>query len=298
MKRFVLLIAASVLASAGSVLAADFAVADELIENSRGGASQVVLYYPEAGDGIPLVVMAHGHGGELTEAGGFDAVAERLAQAGVASVRVQFPGSGSSTEEFTVNNLPNMLDDLEAARTWALGTSPAADSLDAANTGILGYSMGGRLAMLAAGGGDAYNVVALWAPAATNGVNSLHNLFGSEDAFLRAWAEAELDGQYDFVTPWGGVQTLSRAWFDELAASEPETVFADFTGPVFVAWGDEDVIVEPAVAAAAVAAAGSDDVTTEVIEGADHGFGFFDGFTEQSEQVVDLTVSWLLEQLR
>lgn len=275
-------------------------IINEEIPNLRGGTSEIMLYYPdEPGTVFPLVVMAHGHGGELTEAGGFDAVAEGLVKAGIASVRIQFPGSGSSSESFTVNTISNMLDDLQTALDYALEDSAAATQLDAEAIAILGYSMGGRLAMLATAENPIYQAVALWAPAATDGVSSLYNLFGGADAFRAAWAEAELDGQHVFTTPWGGTQELSLAWFDELAASTPATAFAGFTGPVFVLYGDEDVVVDPAVArSAATAAVNSVEVTAVTIGGADHGFGFFDGFTKESEETVHETVNWLTEQLQ
>lgn len=274
-------------------------VINEQVPNHRGGTSEVVINYPDAVDtAVPLVVMAHGHGGELTEAGGFDAVAEGLADAGIATVRIQFPGSGSSSESFLVNTFSNMLDDLQVAVDYALEESAVAGQLDAGRVAILGYSMGGRLAMVAAGENPLYKAVALWAPAATDGVSSMYNLFGGAEAFRTAWAEAELNGQHDFVTPWGGTQELSRAWFDELDASTPATAFAQFSGPVLVVYGDKDEIVDPAVAtSAATAAVSSAQVVTVTIAGADHGFGFFDGFTQQSEETVGETVNWLIEQL-
>lgn len=83
-----------------------------------------------------------------------------------------------------------------------------------------------------------------------------------------------------------------------MAASTPATAFAGFTGPVLVLYGDEDVVVDPAVArSAATAAVNSTEVSVVTIGGADHGFGFFDGFTQQSEITVRETVEWFIEQL-
>jgi len=64
--------------------------------------------------------MAHGHGGNRDEAGGFTRMAEALAQRGIASVRMDFPGCGDSQEPFTQNNLGNMVKDLLAARDFAI----------------------------------------------------------------------------------------------------------------------------------------------------------------------------------
>lgn len=73
-------------------------------------------------------------------------------------MRVQLPGSGSNRESFTVNSVSNMLADLQTALDYALNESDAASQLDAGAVGTLGYSMGGRLAMLAAAENPLYQV--------------------------------------------------------------------------------------------------------------------------------------------
>ena len=79
-----------------------------------------ILTLPEASGKVPLVVMAHGHGGSKEEAGGFTAIAEALAREGIASIRMDFPGCGASAEPFTANTVSAMLADFEAARVYAV----------------------------------------------------------------------------------------------------------------------------------------------------------------------------------
>ena len=78
---------------------------------SRGVAVPVTYVTPVVSDGqqVPLVVMAHGHGGSRQEGGGYQMVAEAMARNGIASIRMDFPGCGDSSESFTNNNLSNML---------------------------------------------------------------------------------------------------------------------------------------------------------------------------------------------
>ena len=93
-----------------------------------------------------LFRSAHGHGGTKDENGGFTAIAETLAARGIATIRMDFPGSGASTEPFIQNNLTNMIADVAAARAYAIASAP----IDTKAIGIFGYSMGGRVAILSA----------------------------------------------------------------------------------------------------------------------------------------------------
>jgi len=79
-----------------------------------------IFTVPRVAGKYPLVVMAHGHGGTKDENGGFTAIAETLAARGIATIRMDFPGSGASTEPFIQNNLTNMIADVAAARAYAI----------------------------------------------------------------------------------------------------------------------------------------------------------------------------------
>ena len=86
-----------------------------LLVPSRGVNVPAVFTVPEKAGSLPLVVMAHGHGGSKEENGGFTAIAEALAARGVASVRMALPGCGASSEPFTANTVSSICSlDLEA----------------------------------------------------------------------------------------------------------------------------------------------------------------------------------------
>ena len=94
------------------------------------------------GEELPLVVLCHGFTGSRSGDGHFALLAADLAAQGIATVRLDFPGCGNSTEPFTAYTLSNMTDDVESAITYMQQT------YGTGRTALVGHSMGGRLASL------------------------------------------------------------------------------------------------------------------------------------------------------
>ena len=67
---------------------------------SRGVSIPATMVIPprKPEQALPLVLLLHGHGGTREEAGAFTRVAAELAARGIASIRMDFPGCGDSTE--------------------------------------------------------------------------------------------------------------------------------------------------------------------------------------------------------
>lgn len=239
---------------------------------SRGVQIPATFSMPEIEDGktTPLVVLVHGHGGSRQENGGFTELAALLAEIGIASVRMDFPGCGESTEAFIHNNITNMLHDIDASLAYAI----AQPGIDSGRVGILGYSMGGRLAMLSAS--ERYAAMALWAPVAKNGAEPMVDYLGGREAYDRTRAVAKAEGFVRFVTPWGAEQELGWQWFEDMESSSPLTAINDYRGAVLILHGLDDRAVTPDNSEAAEkAASGTRETTLIRLEGADHGFGFF-----------------------
>lgn len=268
---------------------------DSTIE-SRGIAMPVTLVTPALGAGqrAPLVVMAHGHGGSRQEGGGFKLLAEALAARGIASIRMDFPGCGDSTEPFTNNNLGNMLLDLEAARAYAAGLP----TIDGDRLGLLGYSMGGRVAVLAAAQNPGYRAMVAWTPALNDGAVREALEFGGEEAYRELRERARANGMVEYTTRWGTTLQLGYRWFTDLENTRPLESLRSFTGPLLVLYGDQDDVVPPDVSEAAIAAASnSSEVLRRVIKGANHGLGFYTNEPSIAADVVATTASFFSERL-
>jgi dienelactone hydrolase len=238
--------------------------------------------------------MAHGHGGTRNEAGGFTSVAEGLAARGVATIRMDFPGCGDSTESFTHNNLTNMLTDIQASRDYALAQS----HIDADRVGLLGFSMGGRMVLMLSSTEFDYKAIATWAPAGAHGSDTEIDFTGGPQAYARLRDTANAEGYVDFTTVWGQHQQLGAQWFADLEQSNPMDAIRNFEGALLVLYGDLDEVVPPRIPEAVIAAAtSSNEVVRHVVIGAGHGLGLFNDKPELTAEAVAATVGFLSGRL-
>ncbi len=263
---------------------------------SRGVDIPLTLTLPEVAPGarVPLVMLVHGHGGSRQENGGFTELASMLATAGIASVRMDFPGCGDSTEAFIHNNITNMLHDIDASLEFSL----AQPGIDSGRVGVLGYSMGGRLAMLAVDDEPAYRAVVLWAPVSLYGGKSMHDFFGGKAEYDEIRDEALKQGQVQFTTSWEQEQQLGRKFFDDLERSQPLDTISRFRGDLLVLHGTADRAVHVNNGRiASQAALATDSAELVLIDGAGHDFGFYTADPDTRALVLDRTVSFFVDKL-
>ncbi len=263
---------------------------------SRGVAVPVTFVTPIVAEGetSPLIVMAHGHGGSRDEGGGYRRVAASLAERGIASIRMDFPGCGDSTESFTENNVGNMLLDMQAARKFAASQ----DEIDDNRIGLLGFSMGARLTALLSEIDRSYKVMVLWAPAVANGAERELDSLGGPAVYHALRETAQETGLAEYTTRWGAQLQLGYRWFTDLEETAPLVSLSKFTGPLLIIYGDKDEAVPPWIPEAAIEAAqSSSEIVRHVIEGAGHDLGFYSDQPAVAGEVVNATAEFLGERL-
>lgn len=241
----------------------------------------------------PVVLLFHGFTGSRHEMetpvlgkGIFAHAAERLAAAGLASLRIDFRGSGESDGAFADTTYDGQATDGLAAIEFLdreLG-------VDASRLGIIGWSQGGLIAALVAGRSPRPAAVALWAPVAEP-VPTLALLFGAE----RIAQGRKLGGKaMTLDLPWDATIQLRQGFFEGVHTVRPLEEIARYPHPLFVAEGSNDPVIPPGAAEAYADA--HPGITQTWIRPMDHAFNA-ERERDMLDALMDATVAFLRPQL-
>ncbi len=277
-----------------TAITASVAIAD--MNESRvtftSGGQEVVgtLNVPE-GAPAPVVLLFHGFTGardelksEFVKAGVFAHTAAKLAEAGYASLRIDFRGSGESTAD--LNFAQTTFEGQIADGLSAMEYIKFNEAVDGDDMHIIGWSQGGLIAAAVAGRSNSLDSVALW-----NAVADAKGTYGGllSDEVLKVGMGAAADQPVNAKLPWGAEITLNGAFFDEVETLNPIIEIRNYSGPLFVAQGTNDTVVAPRSADAYIQAhEGAEMLWTAEM---DHAFNVFTT-DETLNQMIDETVSF------
>ncbi|MBB5233287.1 alpha/beta hydrolase [Deinococcus budaensis] len=217
------------------------------------GAQRVygMLHVPDGeapAQGWPSVVVLHGFTGNR---GGdhrlLPLLSRHLAARGVASLRFDFRGSGESEGDFSEMTVAREVEDVEAAFAYLRGLP----MLDPERVMLLGFSMGGLVAALAAEKVRPHRL-ALWAP-----------------ALPELWLPLLRGGYAPPVILDHGGWPLGREFLLEMPRVKPLEAAGRWGGVARVFHGDADTVCPPAFGVRYAGALGCDAVA---IPGANHTF--------------------------
>ncbi|MEA2027034.1 MAG: alpha/beta fold hydrolase, partial [Chloroflexota bacterium] len=221
MRRIFLSLAAFALAV--SVPAAAVAASEVITFENEGGTVYGTFMMPDGIDGeAPAVLLLHGFTGArdegpvLQEDGSFtdtmySRTAEVLAENGIASLRIDFRGSGESIDEigFEETTFSGQVSDALAAVEWLDGHEGIGD------IGVLGLSQGGLVGSITAASDARVSSLVLWSPVA-NPVDTYKTVLGA-DAVLQGLTQPATEA----TLPWGAVVTLNQPFYQELYTTDP-----------------------------------------------------------------------------
>lgn len=236
------------LADAASALAdsaAEYTVSESDISFDNEGQSIVGTLALPAGEGpFPVALLLHGFTGmrhELPVVGTDDTMFSRaarwLGERGVASLRIDFRGSGESDGAWEDTTFSGQIADAIAALDYL----EMIEGVDSGNISIVGLSQGGLVGAATAGRDARVSSLVLWS-AVSNPVMSYGILLGYDTLLAGAGSG---DEAMTIMLPWGAETSLKGPFFDDIFLVDPVAEIASYSGPLLVITGARDDTVTP-----------------------------------------------------
>ena len=236
----------------------------------------------------PAIVMLHGTASHKDEVGDlYKSLAAKLAELGIASIRIDFAGFGDSEVAMTDYTLTSAVKDATAALDH-LSSHPL---IDIERLGVIGFSQGALIAQLVAVQHPSIKTLVAWSPAIGDGITAMQDFYNAhiQQAKTEGFARIELGWRDDLL--------VSKQWFDELANQTSLSDLANFTGATLAISGSEDKVLPWENATTLVNATGSDNAQAIVIKGADHIFNVLQESQPQPNALLSITTHWLSHNL-
>lgn len=203
------------------------------------GRIRGTLAGPDAARPRALVLMLHGYTGtrnEIPVAGGegmFARTARAFAERGIATLRIDFIGSGESDGSWADTVFSAQARD---AIQGAMALREQYPDVDAP-IGVLGYSQGGLVALRAAAGIALYDRLALWNPV-MDPMSTYGKIFGRQTIFEGALRHEQ--GRDRSIVAGTG---LRPGFFAEILTADPIADAAQVAAPVLIVTGQRDPLV-------------------------------------------------------
>ena len=237
----------------------------------------------------PTVLMLHGFTGQRLEPHRlFVLLSRQLAEAGIASLRFDFRGSGESEGTFDEMTVAREVEDAVAAYQFL----KARPEVDGSRLGLMGLSMGGLVSALTVAQPDvAFRALCLWAPAYPGSwlaqfpedVTSEQVRAAVADPAIRA----QMRGGIPFDEPTGlmdfGGNPVSAEFIAQMPTLHPFETVKAHDGPALVVHGTADAAVPIAIGeryAQALESRGAGSTTFHAIQ---DGLHTFDSLATQRE---------------
>jgi len=242
-----------------------------------------ILHTPDnikPGEKTPGILMLHGFTGNKTEAHRlFVHVARSLSEYGFIVLRFDFRGSGDSDGEFEDMTLPGEVSDAERALTFLLRRR----NIDRDRVGVIGLSMGGRVAAILASKDKRVKFAVLYSPA-LGPLRDRSLSFMSREKIERLNSGEAVEF---FAEGW----YIKKTFFETVDYIVPLDIMDSIRVPVLIVHGDRDPIipVEEAIRAYEKIKGVNKKNELYIVRGGDHTFSK----KEHTQEVIKKTLDWI-----
>jgi dipeptidyl aminopeptidase/acylaminoacyl peptidase len=246
-----------------------------------------ILHIPEnfgLAKKVPGIMMLHGFTGNKSEAHRlFVQVARKLCEAGFMVLRFDFRGSGDSDGEFENLTVMNEVSDAEMALSFLLRQR----KVDKEKVGVIGLSMGGRVAAILASKDERIKFVVLYSAALGPLRKRFLGFIKPEQWQLLNSGESIEIHDPNVSSGW----YLKKEFFETVDYIVPFEVMNKISVPVLIIHGDQDptIPVEEAKKGYDIIKNINSKNELYIVKGGDHTFSK----KEHTKEVIEKTLEWL-----
>lgn len=253
-------------------------------------ATPAILTVPEHANqtaSYPAVLMLHGTASHKDEVGDlYKRLANQLAQRGIASLRIDFAGTGDSPVDYLQYTLKSAVRDAQVGLDYLRKNK----HVNPTQIGVIGFSQGGLIAQMLINQNNTVPALALWSSVVGDGTTAIQSLFDSH------YVEAQEKGFVTLTFPWRSPLKLSLDWFEQLKAQRSLSKLKQYRGQVLAIAGSADKQV-PSTTTNVLREMpfGSFDKIT--IKNASHIFNVLETDQSKAEQAIEYTTDWFYRVL-
>lgn len=231
------------------------------------------------------VLMLHGFADDLNGAGDLSKrMSTRLAQMGIASLRINFRGEGGRMRSDIDSTLDTRVADTEAAYDFLRKQA----GVKIAHSAVLGWSLGGATAMVVGSKHpEWFRSMVVWSTPS----GDLYKYFMSKPTAQKAVR----DGVASEVIPGWKTITTKREFYESFKGVDLDKSLARYPGAFLTIRGSKDYL--PQRDFDLIRIAPGKPAQAEMIDGADHVFNVFEASSPAAKRVIDITAAWLAKTL-
>ncbi|TBL80340.1 alpha/beta hydrolase [Paenibacillus thalictri] len=180
-------------------------------------------------DKLPIIIIAHGFiGNRIGVDRLFVKAARDFGQNGFMTLRFDYGGCGESTGEYGAGGLDALIEQTRHVVDYALSI----DCVDPQRVTLLGHSLGGAVALLAAAKDKRIKTLILWS-AVAHPFNDIVKITGKS-----VYEDAVQQGESDYLG-----YTFTPGFFNSLANHHPFEQIRKFNGDVLLVHGTDDEVI-------------------------------------------------------